>query len=86
MTPQLIGMTEYMKQFFDENGFKYSDKDLKMWDKEFADYKTALENCGMQKYESKSVKKYIVKYLSCLVIGRIRRNKFRQFLNKILKM
>ena len=57
-----------------------------MWDKEFADYKTALKNCNMQKYASKSVKKYIVKYLSCLVIGRIRRNKFMQFLNKILKM
>lgn len=82
--PQIIGMTEYMKRFFDENGLKYSDKDLKMWDKEFADYKTALSNCDTQRYASKSIKKYIVKYLSCLVIGRIRRNKFREFLGRLL--
>lgn len=85
LTPQIIGMTDYMKQFFDENGFKYNKSDLKNWDKEFADYNVALSKCDMQKYATKSVKKYIIKYLSCFCIGRVRRNKFREFLKKLLK-
>jgi len=84
MTPQIIGMTEYMKQFFDENGFKYTKSDLKKWDKEFADYNKAIANCDMQKYATKSVKKYIIKYVSCFIPGRIRRNHFREFLKKLL--
>ena len=85
MTPQIIGMTDYMKQFFDENGFKYNKSDLTSWDKELTDYEIALSKCGTQQYATKSVKKYIIKYISCFCPGRIRRNKFRQWLKKILK-
>ena len=84
MTPQIIGMTDYMEQFFDENGFKYNKSDLKIWDKEWADYEIALSKCGMQQYATKSAKKYIIKYVSCFCPGRIRRNKFRQWLKKLL--
>lgn len=85
LTPQIIGLTEYMKKFFDENGFKYTDKDLTGWDKEFADYEIALSKCNTQQYATKSVKKYIIKYVSCFCPGRIRRNHFRQWLKKVLK-
>ncbi len=85
LTPQIIGMTDYMKKFFDENGFKYNKSDLKIWNKELADYNTALANCNTQKYATKSFKKYIIKYVSCFVIGRARRNRFREFLKKLLK-
>ena len=85
LTPQIIGMTDYMKQFFDENGFKYNKSDLKVWNKELSDYNKALANCNTQKYATKSFKKYIIKYVSCFVIGRARRNHFREFLKKLLK-
>ena len=80
VTPQIIGMTKYMKQFFDENGFKYNDSDFAGFDKEMADYKTALENCPQKKYLVNSVKKYFIKYVSCIVPGRIRRKNFRNWL------
>ena len=85
LTPQVIGMTEYMKQFFDENGFKYNKSDLKNWVKEFVDYQDALSKCDTQKYMTKSIKKYVIKYISCFCIGRARRNKFREWLKKLLK-
>ena len=84
MTPQIIGMTDYMKQFFDENGFRYNKSDLKIWDKERAEYDNAIINCDKQDYSTKSVKKYIIKYAACFVPGRVRRNKFRNFLKKLL--
>ena len=85
ITPQIIGLTQYMKQFFDDNNFVYDEKLLQDWDKEFEDYKNALANCEMPKYAKKSFKKYVIKYVSCFCIGRVRRNKFREFLKKILK-
>jgi capsular polysaccharide biosynthesis protein len=85
MTPQLIGVTEYMKQFFDENGFVYSDKDLKGFDKEVEDYKTALANRPQQKYFTQTLKKYFIKYMCCFVFfGRVPRHQFRQWLKKLL--
>lgn len=85
LTPQIIGMTDYMKQFFDENGFKYTKSDLKTWDKELVDYNEALTKCGRQNHSTKSIKKYVIKYMACFVPGRIHRNKLREFLKKLLK-
>lgn len=83
--PQVIGMTKYMKQFFDENGFKYTKSDLKNLDKEFADYQKAVANCCVKKDEIRSFKRAMVNLMACFVPGRIRRNKFRSKLQKILR-
>ena len=83
--PQLIGMTEYMKQFFDDNGFVYSDDDFKGFDKEVTDYKTALANCPRQNHFAHAFKGRLIKYLCCFVFfGRVPRHQFRQWLKKIL--
>lgn len=85
LTPQIIGMTKYMKQFFDDNNFAYNEKDFIEFDKELAAYDKALKNCKMQTFSTKRIKKYFIKYMACFVIGRGRRDKFRKFLKKLLK-
>ena len=85
LTPQLIGVTQYMKQFFDDNGFIYNSDDLAGFVQEETDYKNALKNCPSQNHCVNSFKKYFIKYICCFVFfGRVPRHQFRQWLKKIL--
>lgn len=83
--PQIIGVTKYMQEFFDEYGFKYTDKDLQIDEKALKEYKIALKEFhkkhGRFGYK---IKHTIIKIMACFVLGRERRAKFRSFMNKVL--
>ena len=82
--PQIIGVTKYVKQFFDDNNFKYDDDDLIMDENVLNEYRLRLDefkkNNGGQFYVK--FKKKFIKYVSCVVPGRVRRSKFRKWLKE----
>lgn len=82
--PQIIGVNKYLKQFFDENNFKYDDDDLAIDKDALAEYRARLDefkkNNGGQFYIK--FKKKFIKYVSCIVPGRVRRGKFRKWLKE----
>lgn len=81
---QIIGVTEHMKRFFDDNGFKYSPSDLE-FDKEswnqyiFAGKKIAAER--REKYGKSEfeiwILRSIVKTISSFIPNRMKRKVFR---------
>lgn len=85
-SPQIIGINKYMKQFFDENNFKYSPSDLKpdntAW-KEYSqilsEYKKSHGNAFVNK-----LKFFVIKYSALFVPGRERRGRYRKFLKEKL--
>lgn len=84
--PQIIGVNKYMREFFDAFNFKYKDKDIKQNDKEFSDYKIALNEYN-KKYGSvfiNNVKHFIIHYSACFVPGRERRGNYRRWLKSKL--
>ncbi|MCM1294077.1 MAG: glycosyltransferase family 61 protein [Muribaculaceae bacterium] len=84
--PQIIGVTDQMRKFLDDNGFVYDDADIAPNNDEIVAYRAALSEyqhthggAGMIK-----VKKKFIKYISCLIPGRINRNHARTWLQKKL--
>lgn len=84
--PQIIGMTEFMKKYFDDNGFEYSSQDLE-------EDKTAWEQYEVQmrifkkEYGSpflQKIKKFFIRIVSAVVPGRVNRKRLRQWLKKHL--
>ena len=82
--PQIIGVNKYLKQFFDDNNFKYDDEDLMVDGDALTEYRARLDefkkNNGGQFYVK--FKKKFIKYVSCVVPGRVRRSKFRKWLKE----
>lgn len=84
--PQIIGETEYMKSFFDDNNFVYEESDLIVDEVEFERYKNQLalfqnNNGGNVKQK---LKKLLIKIVSCMVPGRINRGRIRKYLKEHL--
>lgn len=84
--PQIIGVTEHMRKFFDDNGFEYDAEDIAPNTLEINAYRAALSEyqrthggAGMIK-----AKKKFVKYISCLIPGRINRNRARTWMQRKL--
>lgn len=84
--PQIIGMTKYMREFFNDNGFAYNQDEKIPNDYELEQYITA-----MKQFKSKrgnpffyNVKKIILKLLACFVPGRINRSRFRKYMKRLL--
>lgn len=80
--PQIIGINENVKKFFDDNGFEYTADDLIPDKDSFAQYKVLLDefcrtNGGQIKQK---IKRIFIKILSCFVPGRITRGRFRKWL------
>lgn len=78
--PQIIGLTKYIKKFFDDNGFKYSPNAQIPTDDDWREY-----NAAMEKFKAASsspfiykFKNLIIKLMACLIIGRERRGRFRK--------
>ncbi len=84
--PQIIGVTDNMRKFFDENGFKYSASDIASNDDEIVAYRTALAEYTRNHGTSGTIKlkKKFIKYASCLIPGRINRNRARTWMQKKL--
>lgn len=84
--PQIISVTKYMKQFFDDNDIKYSQEDIKLPDDVLDAYVKELGSMNSGKSFMKSVKKSFIHYTSCFLPGRMMRKKYRHFMQRILKM
>lgn len=82
--PQIIGVTQYMKQFFDENNISYTDKDIVLPDSVWQDYETALGNMTNEKYFIHKLKKKFIHYTSCFLPGRMMRKNYRHFMQRKL--
>jgi capsular polysaccharide biosynthesis protein len=82
--PQIIGVTKELQQFFDDNNFKYDDADLQMNADVLNQYKLHLsefqKNNGGQLYLK--FKKKFIKYISCLIPGRVTRGRVRKWLKE----
>lgn len=84
--PQIIGVNEHMRNFFDAYGFKYTKKDTLMDKKDYAEYER-----GMIEYNKKyggiklnNIKHFIIHYSACFVPGRERRGNYRRWLKRKL--
>ena len=80
--PQIIGVNKYLKQFFDDYGFEYSDDDIALDDVAIKEYRAA-----MAEYKKKSgsvfankIKHALIKYTACLIPGRERRGRYRAYM------
>lgn len=86
--PQIIGTTKYVKQFFDDFGFKYSDSDIAIdknalneYDKQYEKY--IKENGSILRTR---FKKHMIKIIACFIPGRVNRNRARTWLKSKLHM
>lgn len=81
--PQIIGVTEYMKEFFDKNGFVYDEQDLIVDDAETKSYQEILSKCLKQKTLGKWFKRRFIHFSSCLIPGRLARKNYRRYLTRV---
>ncbi|MBQ8473699.1 MAG: glycosyltransferase family 61 protein [Alphaproteobacteria bacterium] len=84
--PQIIGVNKYLRQFFDENGFKYDDDDLIMDKDILVAYRAQVESFKAShggKWKLKLKKKFI-KLSACLIPGRVWRGRYRTYMKKLL--
>lgn len=84
--PQIIGVNEYIQDFFDKNGYKYTQKDLGVdkgawqeYEKALAEYRQTHGNLFLRK-----LKRLLIKTTSCVVLGRQTRSAYRTWLRKVL--
>lgn len=84
--PQIIGCTKYLKQWFDDNAFVYSDDDLTMDADAVGQYQQQLD--VYRKLHGNNIsaklKKFVIKFVACLVPGRIWRGRVRKYLKEHL--
>lgn len=78
--PQIVSVTKYMKQFFDDNGFLYDDADLVLDEKERIAYESALKEIPYENPVVRWLKRKFIHYSSCLIIGRKARKEYRRFM------
>lgn len=85
--PQIIGVNKYVKQFFDEYGYKYTDKDLGIDDKAWKEYEIALAEYNKTHGHalSRILKRFLIKYTSIFIPGRQIRSKYRNWLKGVLQ-
>jgi len=87
-SPQIIGVTKYMRRFFDENGFEYDTADVAADDAAMNAYTDALRAWRAQHGTVfiNKVKRLIVKLSALVVPGRERRGRFRKWMKAKLKI
>ena len=84
--PQIIGVNQHMRDFFDAFGFKYTARDVVPNKKDLAEYDAAMVEYNKQ-YGSvglNNIKHFIIHWSSCFVPGRERRGNFRRWLKRKL--
>lgn len=84
--PQIIGLTKYMRAFFNDNNFIYNPELNIPSDKVWQQYTIA-----MQDFKSRrgvpvvyKIKNLLVKLLACFVPGRENRSRFRKYMKRLL--
>ena len=82
--PQIICVTKYMKQFFDENNFIYTQEDLAIDKKENDAYVKVLESLPNTKTFASVLKSKFIKITSCFIPGRLTRKRYRNFMKEHL--
>ncbi|MDE6251011.1 MAG: glycosyltransferase family 61 protein [Alphaproteobacteria bacterium] len=88
VAPQVIGVTKYMRQFFDDNGFSYDASDLIPDSGELAEY-AAARRAYRARFGSVRFNKFkhmMIKLSACTIPGRERRGRYRAYMNKLLKV
>lgn len=82
--PQIIGVNENLKRFFDDNNFEYTDDDLMMDENALVQYRAQLEIfCQSHGGQFKQkFKRTCVKLVTCLVPGRVVRGRVRKWLKE----
>ena len=80
--PQIIGVNENLKKFFDEFGFKYNDSDIAFDEQSMDKYTKAYAKYTADHgtYFHKWFFKRLIKYTACLIPGRINRGKYRHYM------
>ena len=84
--PQIIGVNKYMRVFFDVYNFKLTEQEAKADKKDMAEYNAALDEYN-KRYSGvwlNALKHKIVHYSACLIPGRERRGRWRNWLKKKL--
>lgn len=84
--PQIIAVNQYMQEFFDEYGYKYTDKDLGVDSDAWQEYKVALDEYNETHGQAfiRKIKRFFIKYSSLFVLGRERRGRYRKWLKNKL--
>ncbi|MBR2286437.1 MAG: glycosyltransferase family 61 protein [Alphaproteobacteria bacterium] len=84
--PQIIGATQYIKQFFDDFGFKYTNSDIAIDNDAMKEYQEQYEKYISENGSTIRTKilKHMVKIISCFIPGRINRNRARKWLKSKL--
>ena len=83
-TPQIIGINKYMLDFFNDFGFKITNKDLEPDTKGFEEYEKALAEYTAEhgsKFMEK-VKHKFVHFSSCIIPGRYNRSVYRRWIKR----
>jgi len=84
--PQIIGVTEHLKRFFDDNGFTYSSEDIDYDRQSYEEYIRAnedfLTNLGRSRLERR-LQELIVQAMACFIPSRLHRNAFRGKMRKL---
>ena len=84
--PQIIGVNQYLKQFFDDFGFKYDAKDIEFDQSAMNQY---LEQYNQYEQEHGGILRnylvrHFIKIIVCFVPGRINRKRVRSWLKQKL--
>lgn len=80
--PQIIAVNKYLKQFFDDYGFEYSDEDIAENKDVRAEYRAQMAEYKKTQgsVRANKIKHALIKYSACLIPGRERRGRYRAFL------
>lgn len=84
--PQIIGVTKYMRKFFDDNNFEYTTQDIAPDMAEVNAYKVAMKQYTDEhgSVRMNKLKDKFVHYASCFVPGRTRRANARRRMKRVL--
>ena len=80
--PQIIAVNKYMKQFFDDFEFEYTDQDIALDDAVLAEYRAAMIAFKKQggSVRANKIKHALIKYSACFIPGRERRGRYRAYM------
>ncbi len=84
--PQILGITEYCRTFLDDNGYKYTDKDIRFDEVEWSKYSAARSEYELAHGNEISIKirRKFIKITACFIPGRLNRQKYRSWMKEIL--
>lgn len=81
--PQIIGVNQYLREFFDANGFDYTQQDC-VENTEWDEYLESLRlyNKKFGSARSNKIKRLFIRITSCLIPVRVWRGKYRSWMKR----